>query len=139
MNNYYFYRYDNQKLFTFIPWDKSEAFKDGPFRPILKNISGVPSFKQNRLMARALAYRDLYDAYLDALLEAAASASEIQPDRRTWLQREIEVEYSQIRDAALADPTRPFSNAQFEQAVDDLRAFARQRADSVVQQVKAAR
>jgi hypothetical protein len=139
MNNYYFYRYDNRKLFTFIPWDKSEAFKDGPFRSIFKNIAGVPSFKQNRLMARALAYRDLYDAYLDALLEAAASASEVQPDGRPWLQREIEFEYNQIRDAALADPNKPFSNALFEQAVDDLRAFARQRRDSVVQQVNAAR
>jgi len=139
MNNYYFYRYDNKNLFTLIPWDKSEAFKDGPFRSIFKNITGVPSFKQNRLMARALAYRDLYDAYLDALLEAAVSAWETQPDGRTWLQREIELEYNQVRDAALADPNKPFSNAQFEQAVDDLRTFALQRRDSVVQQVNAAR
>jgi hypothetical protein len=43
------------------------------------------------------------------------------------MQREVEREFDQIRDAALADPQKPFSNDDFLQAVDDLRKFAQDR------------
>ena len=139
MNNYFIYRFNGKKLFTFIAWDKSEAFKGGPFRSIFHNITGVPENRKNRLLERTLLYRDLYDAYLDAILDCVRSAYEVQPDGRGWLEREIEHEYSQIRDAALSDPEKPFSNADFESRVDDLRAFARQRGDLVTREVNASR
>jgi spore coat protein CotH len=142
MNNFYVYRFDNQKLFAFIEWDKSEAFKGGVTYPILHNINDVPAAQQNRLAARALAYRDLYDLYLNTLLECAQSAAEVEPgssDARGWLEREIEREANQIRPAVLTDPQKPFSNEDYEQAVRDLTTFARQRGVSVIIQVAAAR
>ena len=47
---------------------------------------------------------------------------------RGWLEREIESEYQQIRDATLADPEKTFTNDDFERAVErpqDVRAAAR--------------
>jgi hypothetical protein len=142
MNNFYVYRFDNQKLFAFIEWDKSEAFKGGAAYPILHNINDVPATQQNRLVARALTYRDLYDLYLSTLVECAQSANEVEPgssDPRGWLEREIERESTQIRPALLTDPQKPFSNEEFEQAVRDLTTFARQRGVSVINQVNTAR
>ena len=116
MNNFYFYGFENKTLFTFIAWDKSEAFKGGAEYGIFHNITDVPSWLQNRLMARAISYPDLYELYLDTLLECARSASEPAPGSTGgpgWLEREIQREYEQIRDAALADPVKPFSNDDF--------------------------
>ncbi len=62
-------------------------------------------------MARALSYRDLYDLYLDTLLECVRSATAPEAgstDTRGWLEREVEREYTQVRDAALSDPIQTF-------------------------------
>ncbi|MCC6989038.1 MAG: hypothetical protein IT181_08575, partial [Acidobacteria bacterium] len=56
-----------------------------------------------------------------------------------WLAREVEREYAQVRAAALADPVAPYSDEQFEQAVEDLRTFARERPAFVAAEVAAAR
>ena len=45
----------------------------------------------------------------------------------------------QVREAALADTQKTFSNAAFEQAVINMTAFAHDRPASVTQQVGAAR
>ena len=142
MNNFYFYRFDNQKLFAFIEWDKSEAFKGGVEYPIFHNITDVPAAQRNRLLSRALSYRDLYDLYLDTLIECVKSANEVEAgsaDPRGWLEREVERESNQIRGAALSDPERNFSNDEFEQAIRDLTAFAQQRGAFVTGQANAAR
>jgi hypothetical protein len=52
-----------------------------------------------------------------------------------WLAGKIEREYQQIRDAARADPVKPFSNEEFENAIDFLRVFARSRGDFVTDEV----
>jgi hypothetical protein len=142
MNNFYLHRFENRNLFTFIAWDKSEAFKSGSSYSILHNISDVPSSQQNRLMRRVVSYPDLYSLYLDTLLECERSADE--PENGTaagsgWLEREIQREYQQVRDAALADPVKPFTNEDFERAVNDLVTFARQRGEFVVREVERAR
>ena len=51
-----------------------------------------------------------------------------------WLEVELQREYLQIRAAALAD-TLIFTNAQFEQAIADLKVFAAGRSDAVKAQV----
>jgi spore coat protein CotH len=130
MNNYYMYRFEQGKVFTFLPWDKSESFKSGPDLSVLHNIAGVPGSQTNRLMARALSYPDLYALYLDTLLACARSAEELAPGAVAgagWLEREIQREYQQIREPAVADPVKPFSNDDFERAVADLIVFARER------------
>lgn len=142
MNNYYLYQFQDKKLFTFIAWDKSEAFKSGPEYGIFHNITDGPHANQNRLMTRALSYQDLYNAYLDALLDCVRSAAEQATgvtDGPGWLEREIQREYEQIRDAARADPTKSYSNDEFERAVSDLGVFARSRGDFVTAAVSAAR
>lgn len=141
MNNFYFYRYDNQKLFTFIPWDKSEAFKGGYTYSIWQSITTVPSAQRNRLMARVLNYQDLYFLYLDTLIDCVNSAEDKTgiSDGTGWLEHEIQREYNQIREAALADPDKPFTNAQFEQAIVDLFIFSHQRGDWVRREVSDSR
>ena len=142
MSNYYFYRFENRKLFTFIAWDKSEAFKGGISYSILHNITDVPSTRRNRLLERAFQSPDLFDLYLETLMECVRSAGEIQAgsaDGRGWLEREVEREYTQIRDAALSDPEKTYTNEEFEQAVNDLRVFARERGMLVTSQVNDAR
>lgn len=141
MNNFFMYRRRELKLFTFIPWDKSDAFLYGFGRSIWQNITGVDDSLKNRLMTRALQYVDIYNQYLDTLVQCVQSAGQVEnpADPRGWLEREIQREYNQIRDAALADPVKPYSNAQFEAAVNDLGVFARHRADVVMAQVNQSR
>ena len=45
MANFDIYRSKNATLFTLIPWDKSEAFKDGPDRDIFYNVTGVSTLQ----------------------------------------------------------------------------------------------
>ena len=52
INNFYVYRFDNQKRFQLIPWDKSEAFKAGSDSSIFHNLNDVPDAQRNRLMDR---------------------------------------------------------------------------------------
>jgi len=142
MNNFFMYRRTESKQFTFIPWDKSDAFNFGFGRSIWQNILNVPESLQNRLMTRALQYPDVFNQYLDTLMQAVQSAGQVDNpavDPRGWLEREIQREYDQIRDAALADPVKPYSNAQFETAVADLGVIARHRGDAVGREVGQAR
>ena len=55
------------------------------------------------------------------------------------MEREIEKEYAQIKDAVYSDPETPFKPEQFDAEVDRLRDFARKRGDVVRAQVAAAR
>ena len=134
INNFYLYRFNNQKKFQLIPWDKSEAFKASADSSIFHNLTDVPEGQRNRLMTRALSYSDLYAQYLDVLAEIGRSVSD-----GDWLANEIQKEYSQIREAARADTTKPYSNDDFENAVVALLDFARSRSAQVNAQVAANR
>ena len=83
---------------------------------------------------------DLRNQYLDALARTADSASElVAGDGRGWMEREVERENAQIQDAVFADPTKGYNNDQYRAAVDDLRTFARERADFVRAEIANAR
>jgi spore coat protein CotH len=137
-NNFYFYRFANTTMFTFIPWDKSNAFWSADY-PILHNIvDGLPE-KQNVLAVRAMQEPDLRQIYLDAMIESANFAMQgATPTDPGWLEAEVTREYNQIHAAALED-TSLYTNDEFEQAVQDMLFFARTRSASVQQQVAAAR
>lgn len=140
VNNLYAYRAGGQSRFVLFPWDKSEAFKASPDSSIFHNLVDVPDAQRNRLVGRLLSHPAWYDRYLDTLLAIARAAAEPAPDDpRGWLEREFEFEYAQIRDAALADPQKPFSNEAFETAIATVRDFIRRRPGEVVGQVGAAR
>lgn len=142
MNNFYSYRMPGTTRFSILPWDKSDAFISGPYASVWHNITDVPPEQQNRLVNRALKYPDLRKVWLDALEECVRTS--LEPDEEFpasggWLEREIEREYQQIHAAALTDPVKPFTNEQFEQAVEDLRTFARERPGFVSAEIAAAR
>ena len=140
VNNFYLYRFDNQKRFAFIAWDKSEAFQAGPTSSILHNINDVPDAQKNKLMTRVLSFTDLHNQFLDTLLECARVAAEpAAGDARGWLEREVDREYRQIRDAALADTEKPYSNDAFEQGVAGFLDFARRRSEIVTAEANASR
>jgi len=147
-NNFYLYRLDNKNLFNFIAWDKSNAFIDGPTYPIFHNIYDQPEANRNRLTMRVMNISELKNQYLDMLLACANSlAATLDPippatapaDTRGWMEREVEKEYAQIKDGVYADSEKPYTNAAFEAEVNNLRNFARQRADFVRTEVAKAR
>ena len=135
MNNFYLYRPPDRNRFTIIPWDKSHAFVAAPTLSVCHNINDVPAASRNRLMTRLLEQPDLRTLYLDTLEAAARSASEGAPGGAGWLERELDRQLLQIRDAALADPLSPFTPDEFVAAVDAIRTFARQRPGLVLAEV----
>ncbi len=140
MNNFYLYRRPQANEFTVLPWDKSQAFVLGVGVSIWHNILDVPDANRNRLITRLLEYPDLRNLYLDTLLEAARSASAITPPAtRGWLEGEIDREVLQIGDAVYADTTKPFTNEAFEQDVESLKVFARERPAVVIAEVTRSR
>jgi hypothetical protein len=60
-------------------------------------------------------------------------------DGRDRMEPEVERENAQTQDAVLADPTKSYTNDQYTGAVEDLRKFARERADFVRSDIAAAR
>jgi len=131
LNNFYLYRFERKNLSQLIAWDKSETFHS-PDHDIFWNV------KENVLVRRALQSPELRQAYLEALVRAAALAG----GAGGWLDQEVERQYQQIRAAAREDvhkqcsttldsPQRTCTNEEFEEAVDWLRLFARERGQFV--------
>jgi hypothetical protein len=60
-------------------------------------------------------------------------------DTRGWMEREIQREYAQIRDLVYSDNQKPFTNEQFEQEIETLRTFARERPKFVEAEVAKAK
>ena len=77
-NNFYLYRFEKKNLFTFLPWDKSQAFWESPSPNffIFRNIDDGPMTHRNRLSMRALDDAELREFYLDTLLACADLALE---------------------------------------------------------------
>jgi hypothetical protein len=144
-NNFDAYRFADTNVLKFFPWDKSQAYTGGPLLTIWHQLLDVPADKRNRLSMRVLAFPDLKVRLLDTLLAVANAATEVDPanpaDKRGWMEREIEREYAQIKDYSAVAPQDVsfYSKADFEQAVESLRDFARRRPDFVRTEVAASR
>ena len=109
LNNFYLYEYGQKNRFVFIPWDKDNTFKGGSW-PLYRNLD------RNVLSARLTADPAKRQVYVDAVVRATSTY--VNP---RWLTPQLETAYQQIRAAALADARKPFSNGEFEAAVDGLR------------------
>jgi spore coat protein H len=133
-NNFYFYRFERKNLFTFIAWDMSNTFWEGPAYSVFRNIDGGDETHRNRLVIRALKDTELRELYLDTLLECADSAVE-----DSWLEAEVLNDAAQIRPAVVLDTFKITSTDDFDKAIEDMALFARQRSDFVRQQVAADR
>ena len=99
MNNFHFYRFVNQQLSQFIPWDKDEAFS-WTERPVLRNAT------QNVLMGRLMAIPEYEKYYFEAIVKVAMLAG----GAGGWLQQEATREYNQIQQAAYADTNKLYEN-----------------------------
>jgi hypothetical protein len=151
MNNFYLYRFEKKNLSTFVPWDKSHTFTVGPEHNVWHNVD-VPLSLQNRLMERAMEHPDLVDVYVNTLWQAADVASTPSPSETPpampaatdspvppqpgWLEGEVQRQYQQIRDFALIDTLKPYTNEEFEAAAQFLLFFARERPNFVRGQIE---
>jgi spore coat protein CotH len=129
VNNLYFARFDPKRFERFIPWDKDNAFAFDPGNPSRAIEWPILfGFEENVLSRKAIRVASLRDAYLAALRRSADHAA-------GWMEGEIGRLFNMIRDAAFADPVKPYSNEQFVDAVQFLLQFARERPSNVHAQV----
>ena len=122
--NFYLYRFEGSARSQLIPWDEDRAF----------HATDWPIFQFHdsyALTQRAMAVPALRTAYLDALLEVsnvALQPATADPLGRGWLENEVNTRRAQISELMHADPLKPFTNEEFEAAMDALAAFAAPRA-----------
>lgn len=109
LNNFYLYEYGSKNRFVFIPWDKDNTFRSGTW-DLYRNL------ERNVLTRRLTADPAKRQVYADAVVRAATSY--VNP---RWLTPQLETAYQQIRSAVQADTRKPFTNAQFEAAVEGVR------------------
>jgi spore coat protein H len=122
MNNVYLHRGDGPA--RFLPWDKDQTFRAADY-PVLAGAA------DNILMRRVLADPALRATFLSALTDSAQAAAS-----GNWLVEEVERQYAQVRAAAIADVTKPFTNAEFEAEIAFLRSFARTRPGFVLHEAQ---
>jgi uncharacterized protein (TIGR03437 family) len=134
MNNFHFYRFVNQQLSQFIPWDKDNAFT-ATVRPVLQNAG------QNVLMRRLMAIPEYEQYFFQALVNTAMNAV-----AGNWMSQEATREYNQIQQAAYADPNKlylnmgylvPCSNACFDADAAFVMTFAPLRTQFVMTDIVA--
>lgn len=123
MNNFYLYQYAGSNRFVFIPWDKDTAFKDAAW-PVLQRM------EDNVLSRRLLADAALKAHYLSEVKRAVTSFVNAR-----WLTPQIESVYGLIREAALTDDKKPFSNNDFELGVGGLKGVVAGREADVLRQI----
>ncbi len=119
LNNFYLYEYGAKNRFVFIPWDKDNTFRSGAW-PLYNNL------EENVLTRRLTTNPAKRQVYADAVVRAATSY--VNP---RWLTPQLETAYQQIRSAVQADTRKPFTNAQFEAAVDGVRGVIATRESDV--------
>ena len=127
MNNFYLYRYADTSRHRLLVWDKDSTFAYAEF-PIFRNA------EENEVFRRAMAYRDLFDLYLEVLEQCAVASAEDD-----WLEREITRAAALVAPHVRADVRKPFSSDEFDQAVVLLQEFARARSSFVLKEVAKAR
>jgi spore coat protein H len=115
LNNFYLYEYGARNRFVFIPWDKDSTFRSGSW-PLYSNL------EKNLLTRRLTADPAKRQVYSDAVLRAVTTY--VNP---RWLTPQLEAAYQQIRSSTLADVHKPFTNEQFEAAVEGVRGVIAQR------------
>jgi len=110
MNNFYLYQYKNTTRFAIIPWDKNTSFVQ-PEWPLYQRLDS------NVLTAKLIADPAMKQAYVAAMNKAAGFVG------TPFLGPRLEAFYTLIREAALTDTKKPFTNDEFEQAVGGLRGI----------------
>ena len=127
MNNFYMYRNANTSRHRLIVWDKDSTFAFPEFN-IFRNA------EENAVFRRAIAYRDLFDLYLEVLERCAIATAEDD-----WMEREILRAGALVAPHVREDVRKPFSSEEFDQAIELLVEFARKRPQYVLREVQKVR
>jgi hypothetical protein len=122
MNNFYLYQYAGRDRFVFIPWDKDTTFVSGQF-PILERADA------NVLVRRLLADPAQMAIYRDAVKRAATVA--VNPG---FLLPRLEAMYGLVRNAALEDRHKPYTNEEFELGIEGLKSIIAARPQDIAAQ-----
>ena len=134
VSNHFLYRLTGRTVHRFVPWDASSSicYMDYPLHA---------GHAENVLMRRAMAVPSLEAVYHDALVEAADLFDRVDgppaPEQPSpgWLEREAVRLLGLIRDAAYADRAKPYSNAEFDAAAEQVLAFTRSRSSFIRREV----
>jgi spore coat protein CotH len=124
MNNFYLHRHSTTRRHQFLPWDKDYSLVQWDY-PVMAGTD------ENVLMRRVIEDPDLRNAYAGLLVEAVQAATDAD-----WLVHEARQAYDQIRDAALADPLKPYTNEEFEENAAELMELVRTRPAFVLQEAQ---
>ena len=129
-NNFYVYRFQGRTLMQFLPWDKDEAFWERTW-DIFHNVD------TNVLARRVLAIPMYRKLYLDTLGACATAAMQPVAEGSTvgWLEAEAAFEAAQIHQAGYDDREKRFSNERFDDELEKVRRFARERGAFVAGEV----
>jgi spore coat protein CotH len=122
MNNFYLYQYGDQRRFLFLPWDKDTALQK----------ESVPAFSRvetNVLTRRLFVDPAVQQVYVAALRKAVTSFV-----NAGFLLPRLENAYTQIREAALLDTHKQYTNDEFELAVGGVRGIIAAREADVLSQ-----
>ena len=125
MNNFYLYQYKDSARFAFVPWDKNSSFVQAEW-PLFLRI------ETNVLTLRLMADAAMRQVYVDAMKRAAAFVG------TAYLGPKLEAAYALVREAALTDTRKPFTNEEFELAVSGLRGILAARPPDILAQAEAA-
>jgi hypothetical protein len=122
MNNFYLYQYGGQRRFLFLPWDKDTALSSESL-PVYARI------ETNVLTSRLLVDPALQQIYVAALRKAVSSF--VNP---AFLLPRLENAYTQIREAALLDTHKQYTNDEFELSIGGIRGIIAAREGDVLSQ-----
>jgi spore coat protein CotH len=115
MNNFYLHRHSTTQRHQLVPWDRDHAFFQWNYEVTDGTSAHTP-------IRRALEDPELRSLYAGFLVEAVQSATDAD-----WLGQEVQRAYEQIREAALADPVKPYTNEEFEAEAAAVIDLARRR------------
>ena len=128
-NNFYYYRFLGARPAELIAWDKDLAFWAADY-DIFQGTH------DNVLASRLLAVPAFYRLYLETLMSCAAAASApVSEDADTgWLEAEVRKQIDQIHAAGYADASKPYTNERFDDELEKVLTFARDRAAYVARE-----
>ena len=122
VNNFFLYQYAGGNRFVFIPWDRGATFQAVEW-PIFYRTD------QTVLTRRFLADPEMAGLYTGALRRTVTECL-----NESVLGQRLEAAHVLVREAALADPKKPYTNAEFEAGVAAVRdVVAGRRADVLAQ------
>ena len=130
-NNFYLYRFQGRTLSQLLPWDKDLALW-------AKDYDILQGVNDNVLARRVLSIPEYFRLYLQTLIDCADASMrpESEDSPIGWLEAEMRRISAQIRDAAHADANTRFDSERFDEEIDKVLTFARERGPFVAHEAR---